>query len=106
MGIAKMAGGAFIREHHPGMIIPCIHRQHFGRTEFHADAATFAPGGIQDDLSTRAFFACANPCGTGERRCCGEGHWRLRRNGWHKKPFRLTGFGNGLFYYSKHSYKG
>ena len=56
MGITKVAGGAFIRQYHPGMVFTRAHCQHFGRAEFHADAAAFAPGGKEDDFTARAFF--------------------------------------------------
>jgi hypothetical protein len=67
MGITKMAGGTFIWKHHPGMVFPGIHRQYFGRTEFHADAAAFTPSGVQDDLAARTFLNRGN---------CMDGHWR------------------------------
>jgi hypothetical protein len=92
MRIAKMTGGTFIRKNHPGMFVAWIHRQHFGRAEFHADTAAFAPGGIQDNLAARAFFACASTCGTGERGRGGRWHGRLQWYGCHKEYLSIKRF--------------
>ena len=64
MGVAKMAGRAFIRQDHPGMVLAGIHRQDFRRAELHADAAAFAPGGIDDHLAARS-FSCRGRCDEG-----------------------------------------
>ena len=45
MGVTKMAGGAFLRQDHARMVLICIHGKNLGRAEFHADAASLAPGG-------------------------------------------------------------
>jgi hypothetical protein len=84
MGITKMTGGAFIRKHHPRMVFPCVHGQYFGGTEFHTDAAAFAPGGIYDDQAAWAFFD----------RSRWDRRWRKRRNIGHERTFRVTGFAN------------
>jgi hypothetical protein len=78
MGITKMTGGAFIRQYHPGMFFTWIHCQYFGRTEFHANSATFAPSGVYGDFTARTFFD------KGRRSC--RRLW-LRRNIWHENPF-------------------
>jgi hypothetical protein len=56
MGITKMAGSAFIRQYHAGILFARIHGQNFGRTEFDADTATLAPSGIDGDFTARASF--------------------------------------------------
>jgi hypothetical protein len=56
MGITKMAGSTFFRQYHAGIVFAWIHGQNFGRTEFHADAATLAPSGMDDDFTARASF--------------------------------------------------
>ena len=93
MGITKMTGGALIRQHYPRMVFTRIHRQHFGWAEFHADAAALAPGRIQDDLSTWAFFDWG---------FYWDGRRRLGKNIRHEITFQWALF-LGLFYYKKHS---
>jgi hypothetical protein len=56
VGVAEMAGGAFFRSHDAGMILLRIHGENPGGTEFNADAAALAPGGIDENLAAGSFF--------------------------------------------------
>jgi hypothetical protein len=97
MGIAKMTGGAFFRLDHPGVIIPRINCQDFGWTEFHADMASFAPGGVKDYFTARTSFG-------GSRRA--QRRLGLQRNTWHKVPYGQTALPIWMiFYYKKFLYR-
>ena len=79
MGVTEMAGGAFVRQDYTGVFIPGIHGKHFGRAELHADAAAFAPDGIDENRAARTFFGRN-----------GRGGLILWNNVRHELPFELS----------------
>jgi hypothetical protein len=56
VGVAKVTGGAFFRSHDAGVVFIRIHGEDLGRTEFDANAAALAPGGVNNHFATGTFF--------------------------------------------------